>query len=432
MKKFFISRKICAGLLCMLLILGTARPAFAYFDRGNVTVTLGKNEATVTAGDTLNVSVSLTPVSARETEGCGMADCPQNCGDGCLDENGNCTCNGTEYTTYYTDVTVSSSNTSVANASYNNGNLVIKGIGAGSATITVTGSLRQYTDGSDTIKVTVSKASSASSSSDSSKKKNDSDSSSSNKKKVKVGDSSDNEDFASSSEEADEEDSTEQSEKKDSNITVIDSDKGTVYQTAITGKKQGKKIIKKIYGKKAYGLFQYTDDQDQLLYSYEFYGKDLTAKNSINMAITVSNSVSSDYGLDASAISFDISKEDAFPGKAEVSLRVTDYYADESLVDLYRIDDTQTPVLLAENLSVQSGYVTATLIEGGTYLLSPVTQQAAATTEDDSAFSSTASTDTSSTAQHSYAPLIIAIIIIALLVLGILVKKGIITVKRND
>ena len=61
----------------------------------------------MTAGSSTTVSVSLSPASDQQTEGCGMAECPQICGEKeCLDANGQCTCNGTEYKTYTTSVAV--------------------------------------------------------------------------------------------------------------------------------------------------------------------------------------------------------------------------------------------------------------------------------------------------------------------------------------
>ena len=144
---------VLAGLTC-LYALALPGSAGAYFDLGTVAVTTGSSSVAVTAGSTATVSVAVSPASKAELPGCGMATCPDDCGPGCLDANGQCTCGGTTYTTYTTSVSVSSSNTAVARASYSGGVLRVTGVGAGSATITITASLRQYSNGSAAVQVT--------------------------------------------------------------------------------------------------------------------------------------------------------------------------------------------------------------------------------------------------------------------------------------
>jgi hypothetical protein len=85
---------------------------------------------------------------------CGMDGCPSTCGDGCLNADGQCTCAGTDYTTYLTSVAVQSSDPTVVTASYSGGVLTITAGKAGTANVTVTGQLRKYTDGAATVQVT--------------------------------------------------------------------------------------------------------------------------------------------------------------------------------------------------------------------------------------------------------------------------------------
>lgn len=127
----------------------------AYFNRGTVSVSLGENSVSMTAGSVSSISVTIDPIKQDQLPGCGMAECPQTCGDGCLNESGECMCAGTEYHTYYSEVAVASSDASVASASYANGTLTIQGNAPGNATISVTGKLRQYTDSTATLPVTV-------------------------------------------------------------------------------------------------------------------------------------------------------------------------------------------------------------------------------------------------------------------------------------
>lgn len=103
--------------------------------------------------------------SSTQLPGCGMAECPQICGEkDCLNAKGECTCGGTTYDTYYADVSASSSDSSVAAATYSGGTLKIKAVGRGTVKITVTGSLRQHSDGKASLSVTVSSSSSTQSS----------------------------------------------------------------------------------------------------------------------------------------------------------------------------------------------------------------------------------------------------------------------------
>ena len=159
-----IGKAVFVFCLTTILVCGLAMPAMAYFDRGPVSVSLGQKSVTLKEGESVNISVKLSPSSSEQLPGCGMPECPQSCGEKeCLDANGECTCAGTEYQTYYATADVSSSNTSVATASYSSGNLHVKGIGSGTATITVTAMLRQFTSETTTLTVTVQKKETSSS-----------------------------------------------------------------------------------------------------------------------------------------------------------------------------------------------------------------------------------------------------------------------------
>ena len=100
-----------------LLITGvmTCSDSFAYFQRGSVGVYAGQSSVSVSQGGSAAVSLSFSPASSSQLPGCGMAECPQICGEkDCLDANGECKCAGTTYMTYYASANAYSSNTSVA------------------------------------------------------------------------------------------------------------------------------------------------------------------------------------------------------------------------------------------------------------------------------------------------------------------------------
>lgn len=156
-KRTALSRAFAVVALTCVLTTGLMpAQAFAYFNRGAVEVSLGSQSVEVAAGQTMNVTVSTTPASDEQTEGCGMPKCPQGCSASCTDENGQCGCAGKKYRTYYPSAVATSSDSSVAVATVSGNTLTVYGKKAGEATITVRASLRQFTDGQATVAVKVS------------------------------------------------------------------------------------------------------------------------------------------------------------------------------------------------------------------------------------------------------------------------------------
>ena len=156
LKYFYVWAQVLAFIfVCSLALSLFPASAFAYFNRGSVSISLGTSALEMQAGSLTNVSVTITPASDQQTEGCGMPKCPQGCAASCVDENGQCLCAGSEYKTYYSSVVVLSSDSSIVQAKYNEGTLSIYARSAGEATLTITASLRQHTDSQATIQVKV-------------------------------------------------------------------------------------------------------------------------------------------------------------------------------------------------------------------------------------------------------------------------------------
>lgn len=132
--------------------------ARAYYEFDPVTITCSMSTVKLAAGSTASVLVFVSPESEQQLQGCGMEQCPQTCGDGCLDENGWCTCAGLMMKTYTTEVSVSSSAVKVARASYSSGKLTVTGVSAGSATISVHAKLAKHKDATSVVHVQVAKA----------------------------------------------------------------------------------------------------------------------------------------------------------------------------------------------------------------------------------------------------------------------------------
>jgi hypothetical protein len=172
-----LAMKKMMGLVFAASIVALFMPhsAWAYYSVTPVTIGLSSSSVSVSAGSSLSVSCSVTPQSEAQLPGCGMSTCPQSCGDGCLDANGWCQCAGTTYTTYTTQVSVSSDDPSVARASWSGGVLQITAYTAGTATLTVCATLEKHQDAYQTVTVTVSEAATNTTSSSSSNSSSDDD-----------------------------------------------------------------------------------------------------------------------------------------------------------------------------------------------------------------------------------------------------------------
>ncbi len=165
MKKKWME-SFCLLAVVMLVLSVCAMPALGAYDwgvgsnihRGNLNVTVGKSKVTVEVDKTVSVTAAVYPWSDRQLPGCEMTECPQTCGEkSCLTADGlNCTCAGMNWNTYETQITVASSDPAIATASYSNKKVTIKGVSEGTATITVTGDLREWTEDKAEVSVTVS------------------------------------------------------------------------------------------------------------------------------------------------------------------------------------------------------------------------------------------------------------------------------------
>ena len=140
-KKMRFLALICAAISGAV---SAGRAVFCVFQPGNGPRSC-QLAVSVAAGRSVSVSAAVDP-EEQQLPGCGMPECPQSCGNTvCLNEYGECTCGGTTYQTYYSDVKAVSGNSSVATVSYGGRNATRRGVSAGKTTVTVTGSMRQYT-----------------------------------------------------------------------------------------------------------------------------------------------------------------------------------------------------------------------------------------------------------------------------------------------
>lgn len=377
-------KRILAYLLIGVMIVMNHSVSLAYFERGNVGGSVGKQSVVLEQGKSEAVSVSFSPAQSSQLPGCGMAECPQICGEkDCLDENGECKCAGTTYQTYYAFASVSSSNTSVATASYNSGRVVtINAISPGTATITVTASLRQFTSTSTTIQVTVkAKETPVETPSKDTASESDKDTSSENNNKGNndkgnkdTGNNTSSETTSSSvsarpvTEQKDnskKETKTKEKEESTTN-TVIESDRGKITFVSISDDAIGKVELQQILGKKEFVDFQKKDESETILYAWEFCGTNLKEARDLNLNLEISREKfeNCDYGTAADSIYLERAEKDALPGDASTYIRVNEWFQETDSLNLYSFDAENRTLLLEENLAIENGYVTCSTMNG--------------------------------------------------------------------
>ncbi len=397
----------------------------AYYDKGPVKISLGDTSVSIREGESVSVSVEVIPSQEEQLPGCGMAQCPQECGEGCVDENGQCQCSGLEYQTYYAAVTAASNNASIAEAEYLGGMISIRGISPGEAAVTVTGGMRQYTDSSEEIRVTVTSVQSQAPVMNDEPQKpieTDSDSTVNNssgedqkedsgkgrernaeaeteksrpdqEKNTPLEKSSESIPGAGGAIEKDDashtiaEDDAEETEKTaagvedDSNAaqdnicqshTRLDTPMGTVYLIELTGQTDIEKELNSIKGKDITATFQKKDSNGNVLYSWSFNGLDIKDSRDIDMSVSVSDTPwagKSPKARNPLYISFAYDGE--LPGKSTVHLKTYDRYEEESLLYLYRCNKNSGDVTLAsEGIKVQNGYAAIEIDHCSYYMLS--------------------------------------------------------------
>lgn len=151
----YLKRFAAVLLSAALLAAIWAGNALAYINRGTVEISCDTSELTLEVGQTAEVPYTVEPASSEQTAGCGMSDCPENCGAGCLSKDGNCTCDDTSLKTYYSEVQVKKADESVVLVSAADGVATFEAVGPGSCTVNLAARLREFTGTSVDIVVTV-------------------------------------------------------------------------------------------------------------------------------------------------------------------------------------------------------------------------------------------------------------------------------------
>lgn len=357
-----LRRAMCLAMCLIAALACLPLGAGAYFNQGPVGVTLGQQSVTLEENQQASISVSFSPNSSRQLPGCGMAECPQTCGEKkCLDENGQCTCNGTTYQSYYAYATVSSSNTSVATAVYSDGIITVSAISPGTATITVTASLRQYFSTTATISVTVNgsaepapeptAAPAVTPGTEPAETAPAAPSVPEPTEAVTVTPVTEPTEPAPVTEPPTEPTKSTEPEETEPAFTVIESDRGPIYFVPIEEGPMGMDVFNEILGQQKYVNFQRKDGAENILYAWEFCGEDLTVAEDLVLTL---NMGSPEQGK----LYISFTEDGELPTEAQLYIRVTEHFTGSESLKLYA---AQGEELLQEDIAVENGYVSLRL-----------------------------------------------------------------------
>jgi len=347
-------------------------------------------------------------------------------------------CAGTTYQTYYTEIEVSSGNTSVAKASYSSGSIKIQAISPGSATISVTGRLRQFNKGTASIqvevtekaaetttkaaetttkaaetttkaaettaKITTKAAETTTKASDTAAKAAESttqnaaagtQASNSQSSSGGIAVSPVQSSTASAAQTVNgttvsAESSLESSlagesvlsgeitgsESGDSASSSIQSEKGRILFVPIQSYPIGLAELTEIQGQEAYVVFQMQDSSNTVLYSWELYGQKVLVAFDMNYSIEITKQESAG-GQSGNMIWLQFAETGEFPAEAQINIRVEDVFSAGQMVVLYQHNgDGQAAVKLQEGLQTENGYIGIQLSHGGTFYLMEEVQEA--------------------------------------------------------
>lgn len=387
-------------------------PVAAYYNLGTVDLQLGMTTVNLNVGKSTTISAVASPTYSDQTLGCGMEECPQVCGTTCADANGQCQCAGPGYSRYYSAVVATSGNSQIATAKYSGGIITIYGQSVGSTTITVDASLREYTNAPrQTIKVTVTKSGAQStggagasastggstdtggsagtantvsvggstttgnSKASGSSKTTGGSTATGNGSSASAAGSSATSAASGASAASASSDTSAASGFGSSSIATMSGSLGTydvlqLPKDNVTGKDE----LTKIQGQDATATFQKKDSSDNVLYSWSFKGTDVKKPADFDMGITFSgeNETAAKNLAGGSALVYlNFAHHGSLPGKATVSIRVSDTFKDGQKLYFYYYDpDTKSAKLMSSGVKVVNGYANVDITHCSSYFLS--------------------------------------------------------------
>lgn len=342
-------KKAVRGLLCgglaAALILIPSLDVLAYINRGTVAVSLGETTAQVVAGQTAAISATLTPTSHDELPGCGMAYCPQQCSPGCVNDTGDCACNGKTYTTYQAGMTLTSADTGVATATYADGVITVVGHKAGTTTLSAVGTLRQYSSSApQKIRVTVTGSASGAA--------------------APAGPQAGTVSSASSGT---------SSVADPAAVQTVTGQLGTFDFLEIAPGKAGRAEFEAVKGKDQTATFEKKDADGNVAYSWSFKGTDVTDPADMDFTIAFSSKQAGAMrkaGTLVEPFYLSFTHEGALPGPANISVNTGSYYPAGTSLYLYTYDPQSKKLkLTGGNVKLENGYASFTISHCSAYVL---------------------------------------------------------------
>lgn len=452
MKKTNRAKKVLSALLTVglaaTLSMGAAPGvAWAYFSKSAPSISLAGG-VSVASGSSTTIVCSVSPEEELQLPGCGMAECPQACdglvrpGDskpgGCLDANGWCTCAGTGYYTAYTSVQVSSSDPSVARASWSGGVLSIVGYRPGTATISISASLSKHEQSSASTTVTVydntptpdSTSSNNGPSSGGSSGASGSGSSAGGAVSVTaVGGTSATAAAAAAAEASGSENQVVELEAEDGSKTIVVEAKDSATAAEELGK---------VVGTKGTVTFWSGGTLGSPSISWTFKGEDIAEGVDLNIdpTVTVSKHGTGDVSklladVDK-AIVMDFAHSGSLPAKAEVFVRASDMFSDGDELGLYTYNEqTKKFERVQDGVKVADGYATFSIDHCSVWALSKDDLSALEMPASASSDSGAGETDASQVNVHaeSGTPYVVAIAVAA--VVAVAAVAGAVVVRRR-
>ncbi len=370
---------IALALALVVAFLPASRAA-AYYSFGTVSVSTGSSSLSVTAGSSAQTSLTVTPASDDQTLGCGMAKCPQVCtSDGaldagytCFDTNGQCTCAGRTYSTYYPETSVQSSNSAVATATVSGGTLVVTGHSAGSATITVNATLRQWESNSTTVQVQVEDPATPDNGANGGSNGSDAgngakaDGGTSQPSATTQNDGSSAKADSAASAVAVPEAAKETDSRDDAlNETVVETVAGKVYKVEKNAHLNTAEQLAKIAGTKDQLVIWSGSSSDKPDYSWTFVGSDVDverAKTAFDPTVTISKlgtgDVSNIMKQAHDGLVMEFSHSGMLPAAASLYVKVSGTYADGAELSLFTYNEQTKRFELAQDakVRVEGGY----------------------------------------------------------------------------
>ena len=152
----------------------------------------------------------------------------------------------------------------------------------------------------------------------------------------------------------------------------MQSDKKTVIFVPVESGKQGKDVFDYILGKDIYADFRKTNEAGNVVYTFEFYGKDLSGdQRDINLNLETSTTPfeGCTYGNSSNSLYVTFAETGTLPAGASTYLNVGNAFSNGDTLYLYAYNNGNL-TLLQDNIKVSNGYASFELISRRDLILS--------------------------------------------------------------